>query len=113
LGERKKQYTLMTKSNNKHSEAIGKSTEQDMIPYQNRVHAITYDNGLKYAQHAKMAQTLSTITYFTHPYFFRKESFTKIPMDSLGNICQNQNDSTTLLIVKLNSTCNFLIIDLD
>jgi hypothetical protein len=42
-----------------------------------------------------------------------KEGLTKIPMDLLGNICQNQNDSTRLLIAKLNPSCNALIKDLE
>ena len=55
LVERKNQYTLMAKSKTKHAEAIRKSIEQELILYQNRVHTITYDNGLEFAQHQKMA----------------------------------------------------------
>ncbi len=68
LVERKTQFTVMAKSKTKQAEAVRKSIEQELIPYRNRVHTITYDNGLEFAQHQKMAQSLSAKIYFAHPY---------------------------------------------
>ena len=42
--------------------------EKGLEPHRNRVHTITYDNGLEFAEHQKMAQTLSANIYFAHPY---------------------------------------------
>jgi IS30 family transposase len=68
LVERKTQFTVMAKSKSKQAEAVRKSIEQELGPYQNRVHTITYDNGLEFAQHQTMAQSLSAKIYFAHPY---------------------------------------------
>ena len=42
--------------------------EQTLAPHLDQVHTITYDNGLEFAEHQKMAQTLSANIYFVHPY---------------------------------------------
>jgi IS30 family transposase len=33
-----------------------------------KVHTITYDNGLEFAEHERMAKALNTDIYFAHPY---------------------------------------------
>ena len=68
LVERKTKYTVVAKSKTKHAKPVRQSIEQGLIPYRNRVHTITYDNGLEFAEHQKMAQTLSANIYFAHPY---------------------------------------------
>jgi len=68
LVERKTQYTVLAKSKTKHAKSVRRSIEQALAPHQNQVHTITYDNGLEFAEHQKMAQTLSANIYFAHPY---------------------------------------------
>lgn len=68
LVERKTQYTVLAKSKTKQAKPVRQSIEQALAPHRNRVHTITYDNGLEFAEHQKMAQTLSTNIYFAHPY---------------------------------------------
>jgi len=68
LVERKTKYTVLAKSKTKHAKLVRQSIEQGLAPHQNRVHTITYDNGLEFAQHQEMAQTLSANIYFAHPY---------------------------------------------
>ena len=68
LVERKTQYAVLTASKTKQALQIRQRIEQALAPYRSRVHTITYDNGLEFAEHQKMAQTLSANIYFAHPY---------------------------------------------
>ena len=33
-----------------------------------KIHTITYDNGLEFAEHERMAKVLDVDVYFAHPY---------------------------------------------
>lgn len=68
LVERKTKYTVLTASKTKQAPKVRQHIEQVLTPHRNRVHTITYDNGLEFAEHQKMAQTLSANIYFAHPY---------------------------------------------
>lgn len=68
LVERKTQYTILAKSKTKHAKPVRQGIEQGLAPYLDRVHTITYDNGLEFAEHQIMARTLSADIYFAHPY---------------------------------------------
>jgi len=68
LVERKTKYTVLAKSKTKHARPVRRSIKQALAPHQNQVLTITYDNGLEFAEHQKMAQTLSADIYFAHPY---------------------------------------------
>ncbi len=68
LVERKTKYTVLAKSNTKQARSVRQTIEQGLRPHRNRVHTITYDNGLEFAEHQKMAQSLSANIYFAHPY---------------------------------------------
>ncbi|MCF6346078.1 MAG: IS30 family transposase, partial [Thiomicrorhabdus sp.] len=37
-------------------------------PFKNRIHSITYDNGLEFAEHERVSEKLGLKTYFAHPY---------------------------------------------
>ena len=68
LVERKTQYAVLTASKTKQALQVRQRIAQALAPYRSRVHTITYDNGLEFAEHQKMAQTLSANIYFAHPY---------------------------------------------
>ncbi len=68
LVERKTQYTVLAKSKTKQAASVRQRIEQALTPHRSRVHTTTYDNGLEFAEHQKMAQTLATNIYFAHPY---------------------------------------------
>ena len=68
LVERKTQYMVLAKSKTKQAGMVRQCIEKGLEPHRNRVHTITYDNGLEFAEHQKMAQTLSANIYFAHPY---------------------------------------------
>ncbi len=63
LVERKTQYTVLTASKTKQVPQVRQRIEQGLAPHRNRVHTITYDNGLEFAEHQKMTQTLSADIY--------------------------------------------------
>ena len=92
LVERKTQYTLMAKSKTKQAEAVRKSIEQELIPHRNRVHTITYDNGLEFAQHQEMVQTLSAKIYFAHPYASWERGLNENTNGLIRQYLPNQND---------------------
>jgi IS30 family transposase len=68
LVERKTKFTVLTQSKTKQAKAVRQSIERGLAPYKQRVHTITYDNGLEFTEHKKMAQFLSAKIYFAHPY---------------------------------------------
>lgn len=68
LVERKTHYAVLAKSKTKQAQQVRQSIERALAPHRNIVHTITYDNGLEFAEHQKMAQTLSAKIYFAHPY---------------------------------------------
>ena len=68
LVERKTQYTVLTASKTKQAPQVRQRIEKALAPHRSRVYTITYDNGLEFAEHQKMAQTLSADIYFAHPY---------------------------------------------
>lgn len=57
-------------------EAVSRLTQQRrqqalksmLKPYRNYVHTLTFDNGLEFAAHEKIATYLDAKTYFGHPY---------------------------------------------
>ena len=68
LVERKTKFTVLTSTKTKHARLVRKRIEQALASYKNRVHTITCDNGLEFAQHQQMATTLSAKIYFANPY---------------------------------------------
>ena len=68
LVERKTKFTVLTAPKTKHAEPVRKSIERALAPFKNRVHTMTYDNGLEFAEHHKMAKALSAKIYFANPY---------------------------------------------
>ena len=68
LVERKTKYTILAPSKTKQARKVRRGIERALLPHQKRVHTITYDNGLEFAEHQKMAKTLSANIYFAHAY---------------------------------------------
>lgn len=68
LVERKTHYTVLAASKTRQAGPVRQSIERALIPHRNRVHTITCDNGLEFAQHQGMAQTLKAKIYFARPY---------------------------------------------
>lgn len=68
LVERKSLYTVIVKLTGKHADQLAKAAVAHMQPYKDRVHTITFDNGLEFAEHEQIAKGLDTDIYFAHPY---------------------------------------------
>lgn len=68
LVERKSLFTVLAQPKTKHAKPVRHSIERALKPHKHRVRTITYDNGLEFAQHHTMAQTLKARIYFAQPY---------------------------------------------
>ena len=68
LVERKSLYTVIGAVLRKTAKAVRNAVTQGLTPYKDRVHTITYDNGLEFADHEGMASDLETCIYFAHSY---------------------------------------------
>jgi len=68
LVERKSLYTVIRGVMRKTARAVRDAVVEELAPYIERVHTITYDNGREFADHENMARDLDTPIYFAHPY---------------------------------------------
>lgn len=68
LVERKTLYTIIVKLAGKNAKALADKTIKVLKPIAERIHTITYDNGLEFAEHERMAAELNAKIYFAHPY---------------------------------------------
>ena len=68
LVERKTLYTIIVKLKGKNSQELAEAAIVALHPLRDRVHTITFDNGLEFAAHEQMAAALETDIYFAHPY---------------------------------------------
>lgn len=68
LVERKTKYTVPITLKPKQARPVCQSIGRALTPHWDRVHTITYDNGLEFAEHHRMANTLSAKIYFAQPY---------------------------------------------
>ena len=68
LVERKSRYTLLWPVERRQADLVRHATISLLLPFVDRVHTITGDNGKEFAEHAQIAETLKAIFYFAHPY---------------------------------------------
>ena len=68
LVDRKLLYTVIVKLNGKNATELADKTIKALEPISNKIHTITYDNGLEFAEHERMAKALDADIYFAHPY---------------------------------------------
>lgn len=66
--ERKTLFTLSALIEGKHAEVVTMTALSLLLPYKERVHTITVDNGKEFALHELLAEKLETKIYFAHPY---------------------------------------------
>jgi len=66
--ERKTKLTLMQKLPYKRSDLVADAIIKLLLPYRNRVHTITTDNGKEFSNHKDIAKKLGANIYFAHPY---------------------------------------------
>ncbi len=68
LVERKSLYTVIVRLSGKHAQPLAEAAVQGMQDIADKVHTITFDNGLEFAQHEQIARQLAAKIYFAHPY---------------------------------------------
>ncbi|EEZ80759.1 MAG: transposase IS30 [uncultured Candidatus Thioglobus sp.] len=68
LVDRKSLYTIIVKLNGKNATELADKTIKVLKPLSSKIHTITYDNGLEFAEHERQAKELNVNIYFAHPY---------------------------------------------
>ena len=68
LVERKSRYTLLWPVKRRQADLVSHATISLLLPFVDRVHTITGDNGKEFAEHMQIAETLKAVFYFAHPY---------------------------------------------
>ena len=68
LVERKTLYTVIIRLTGKHADLLAQAAIAGMSALKDRVETITFDNGLEFAEHEKIANALGADVYFAHPY---------------------------------------------
>jgi len=68
LVERKTLYTIIVKLTGKNAKDLADKAIKVLKPMAEKIHTITYDNGLEFAEHEHMAEELNAKIYFAHPY---------------------------------------------
>lgn len=68
LVERKTLYTVIVKLNGKHADELAQAASDVMQSHKDRVKTITFDNGLEFAAHEKIAKRLKADIFFANPY---------------------------------------------
>ena len=68
LVDRCSKKTLLKKVPNKTKEVVTKAIIDLLLPYKDKVHTITFDNGKEFADHKIIAKTLDAQCYFATPY---------------------------------------------
>jgi IS30 family transposase len=68
LVERRSKLTCLAKVERNTEEAVKQAIIKALLPFAERVHTITSDNGREFAGHEAIAQALGAEFYFAHPY---------------------------------------------
>jgi len=68
LTERRTRFTLIHKVKRKTAECVSDAIIKLLLPFSDRVHTMTSDNGKEFADHKNIAAQLNAKFYFAHPY---------------------------------------------
>lgn len=68
LVERKTLYTVIVKLSGKRADLLADALIEEMSDIEDRVKTITFDNGLEFSEHERIATNLNCKVYFAHPY---------------------------------------------
>jgi len=67
--ERRSKLLLMAKINNFTAEHVAETIVKMLARFQRKLHTITFDNGLEFAQHTQLTARFPGLkTYFAEPY---------------------------------------------
>ena len=68
LIERVTRFSIAIPCSSKQAKVVANKICKALAPYKDRVKSITFDNGLEFFHHKKIARTLNCFTYFCKPY---------------------------------------------
>ncbi len=68
LVERSTLYSIIIKLAGKNASDLADTIIPVLKPLKDKIHSITYDNGLEFAEHERVSEKLGLKTYFAHPY---------------------------------------------
>ena len=66
--ERKTLYTVIVRLTGKRADLLAEAAIANMAELKANIKTITFDNGLEFAEHAKIGKKLGAEVYFAHPY---------------------------------------------
>ena len=66
--ERKTLYTVIIRLTGKHADLLAQAAIKGMKALKDQIDTITFDNGLEFSAHEKIAHALDADIYFAHPY---------------------------------------------
>ena len=66
--ERKTLYTVIIRLTGKHADLLAQAAIKGMKELKDQIETITFDNGLEFSEHEKIAHALDADIYFAHPY---------------------------------------------
>lgn len=68
LVDRKSLFTLSSKVARKTARNVSNAIIRLLKPYRDRVHTLTFDNGVEFIEHERIAKALDAQTFFANPY---------------------------------------------
>lgn len=68
LVERKTLFTVIARLDSKRADLLADEAIAQMMPLNEKVKTITFDNGLEFSAHEEIAKALDADIYFAHPY---------------------------------------------
>ena len=68
LNDRMTNYSWATKLENKHADGVSDAIIKQLLPWKDKLHTLTFDNGREFAHHEKVSEALGIDIFFAHPY---------------------------------------------
>ncbi len=100
--ERKTLYTLIVKLTGKRADLLAKAAINSMHEMRSKVKTITFDNGLKFADHAEIAKGLEAKIYFAHPYSSWERGINENTNDLIRQYFPKKTDFNTVTEEQIN-----------
>ncbi len=96
LVDRCSKKTLLKKVPNKTKEAVTKAIIDLLLPFKDKVHTITFDNGKEFTDHKIIAQVLDAKCYFATPYHSWERGLNEHTNGLLRQFIPKKTDFTTV-----------------
>lgn len=108
LVDRCSKKTLLKKVPNKTMEVVTSAIIDLLLPYKDKVHTITFDNGKEFANHKTIAKVLDAKCYFATPYHSWERGLNEHTNGLLRQFIPKKTDFTTVTNEDIAKYQNFL-----